>query len=296
MATCAALVELLNESSAPYRDPLTRLRWDSLDLESWWLPPAALSLDGVAEFDALPAALRRRLSHYEYAWLLEAGLWLEALFIERLGGALDSAADPALRMRYLHEIREEAGHSLMFLELMQRSGVVLHGAAHHRPWLARRWTHLLRPGSPIFWAFAVIGEELPDKLNRMVRQGVAEATVSALVFHMSTLHIIDEARHIAHARAMCAESAAGLSGWRRRVASPLVERALRDYARFLFYPPALVYAAAGLPARHDWPVLARRNAQRRRIVAQAVLPTQQFLVSAGWHVRAPHHDRHHEPH
>jgi para-aminobenzoate N-oxygenase AurF len=288
MSSPSGLVELLNESSAPYRDPLPRLNWEGLDLDIWWLPPQALSLNAVPAFQRLPLALRRRLSHFEFAWLLEAGLWLEALFIEKLGGALDAMTDLKLRGRYLHEIREEAGHSLMFIELIRRSGVRIPEAARYRPWLARRLARRLDACSPLFWALVVIGEELPDKLNRMVRNGVADATVSSLVYHMTTLHIIDEARHIAHARAVCSETSEALPAWKQRLASPLLSRALRDFVRFLFYPPAALYALAGLPAGQDWRALARRNPHRRQLALQAATPTAEFLRSAGWSVRSPH--------
>ena len=287
MSSSSGLVELLNESSAPYRDPLERLNWDNLDLDIWWLPPQALSLHGVPAFQRLPLAQRRRLSHYEFAWLLEAGLWLESLFIGKLGGALDGMRDLELRGRYLHEIREEAGHSLMFLELMQRSGVRIPDAARYRPRLARRFARRLDPTSALFWALVVIGEELPDKLNRMVRNGVADATVSSLVYHMATLHIIDEARHIAHARAVCGEASRALPAWRRRLLSPLLSHALHEFVDFVFFPPAELYALARLPAGENWRALALCSPQRCGFAAQAAKPTAEFLRSEGWRLSTP---------
>ena len=64
-----------------YEDPLTRIDWNAIDTDCWWLPPDALSLAGVPEFEALPASVRRRVSHVEYAHLLQAGLWLESVFM-----------------------------------------------------------------------------------------------------------------------------------------------------------------------------------------------------------------------
>src|SRR5512146_2802550 len=114
----------LAEPSVPPSDsPLERSDWDAVDRECWWLPPDALSLAGVAEFEALPLVTRRRLSHREFAHLTEAGLWLEAVFLQRLAALAWHTRDAALRARYLEEIREEAGHSLIFLELLRRSGV-----------------------------------------------------------------------------------------------------------------------------------------------------------------------------
>jgi hypothetical protein len=284
MPTQMRLLERLNASSAPYVDPLAELRWESVDTDAWWLPPAALSLAGVAEFEALPLADRRRLSHHEFAYLLEAGLWLESLFIQRLGGALDREVDADRRMYYLHEIREEAGHSLMFLELLGRAGVRIPRAAHPRSAAATAVGRLLPFSGALFWTVTVIGEELGDRLNRMVPRGVEDVTVSAVVYHMARLHARDEARHIAHTRAACAEAVARLAPWRRTALSPIVALAVAQHARRLYYPPRALYLGAGLPAQIDWRALARANPVRRTFVAQAVAPTVEFLRSLGWRV------------
>lgn len=290
MESPGALLELLNEASSPYRDPGARLPWEHLDTDSWWLPPRALSLAGVPAFEALPRAQKQRLSHFEFAHLLETGLWLESLFIHRLGRALDTTQDTALRARYLHEIREEAGHSLMFLELMERSGVRLPEHRRERPWLADRIGRLVPESHALFWPLVVIGEELPDKLNRTVRPGADDAILSSLVYHMATLHAIDEARHIAHARASCEDRAMRVGTLRKRLLSPVLGIAFDRFADYLFYPSARLYATAGLPGGADWPLLARRNAVRRRFVAYAVMPTLAFLRGLGWRIRSSHEE------
>jgi hypothetical protein len=281
------LLQTLNASSTPYVDPLARLDWASVDTDAWWLPPAALSLAGVAAFEALPLAQRQRLSHCEFAYLIETGLWLESLFIARFGAALDRARDPALRARYLHEIREEAGHSLMFLELFQRSGVRVPAAAHPRS-AAATWVGRLLPApGALFWTLVVIGEELGDRLTRTVPAGVEDETLSAVVYHMARLHVRDEARHIAHPRAECAEATRRLPAWRRAMLSPLVGAALGAMAERVYYPPGALYAWAGLPSDTDWRSLARANPVRRRLVAQSTRPTGEFLRAIGWRIRSP---------
>ena len=69
---------------ARYDDPLARVDWPSVAHDCWWLPPAALALAGVPEFEALPLDVRRRVSRAEYVHLVEAGLWLESMFMARL--------------------------------------------------------------------------------------------------------------------------------------------------------------------------------------------------------------------
>lgn len=285
MAVSGNLLERLNASSTPYVDPLAALQWEHVATDAWWLPPEALSLAGVAAFERLPERARRRLSHHEFALVLETGLWLESLFMERFARASGAEPDPLLRARYLHEVREEAGHSLMFLELLGRSGVRIPAPAQPRSALATTVGRLLPFRGAVFWSLTVIGEELGDSLTRMIPRSVEQATVSAVVYHMARLHAREEARHIAHTRAACAEAVRRMPGWRRAALSPLIGLAFSGFADRLYYPQRAVYLAAGLPGEVDWRALARANPVRRRCVAQAAAPTLDFLRGLGWSVR-----------
>lgn len=278
------LLRLLNDASSPYRDPLARLNWDGLDLDRWWLPPHALSLSGVEEFEGLSSTLRRRLSQCEYLHLQAAGLWLKSLFMRQICGALDEST-AALQGRYLHEIREKAGHSLMFLELSERSGLRIADPHRHRPRLSAAFSRRLNIDSALFWTLAVIGEELPDKLNRAVRQMSDSVPVCAVVYHIATLQVMDETRHIALARANCEEASQRLSSLRRLFQSPVLYWFLHTLSRYLFFPPPAVYEAAGFERPRAWQELAKANPVRRRLVEHAVKPTLDFLREQGWSVR-----------
>jgi hypothetical protein len=112
--------------------------------------------------------------------------------------------------------------------------------------------------------------------------------VSAVVYHMARLHARDEARHIAHTRAECAEATRRVAPWRRAALAPLVGIALDRFAERLYYPPAALYTAARLPPEVDWRGLARGNPVRRELVAEATKPTVEFLRSLGWRIRSRH--------
>jgi hypothetical protein len=287
MTNQTGLLHLLNDASLPYRDPLARLNWEGLDLDTWWIPPTALSLSGVPEFEALPVTARRRLSRFEFVHLIETELWLESVFMRHLSGALEGS-EATVRSRYLHEIREEAGHSLMFLELMDRSGIRIPDAHRHRPLVPRWVSSHVNIHSALFWGFAVIGEELPDKLNRAVRQTKGEAAVSAVIYHMATLRIMDQSRHIALARASFTAASQRLAAWQRLLQSAVLSRLLHAFARSLFFPPAIVYQTAGLDRPRTWRQRALANPARRRQAQQAVKPTFDFLRGQGWRVRGLH--------
>lgn len=276
------LLAQLAHNSAPYRDPLTELEWHALDRDGWWLPPDTVSLAGVAEYEALPECSRRALSRQEFMRMLRWGLWLEACFIERLGHSLVRAGevpgDLVEREIHLHEIREEAGHGLMFLRLMRESR---DACASFRPgarlvWLSRG----LRPGSLAGSLARLIGEDIPDKVNRHVRSH-GEGCVCPVVRGMVTRHVIEEARHIAHARHALEAALEHRSRLHRAWLGWLGAGMLAHFERRYFYPDAGVYQAAGLPAGVEWERLAHGNPRRHDLVRAWSGPLRRYLATLG---------------
>jgi predicted metal-dependent hydrolase len=267
-----------------YDDPLASIDWSGVALDCWWMPPDALSLSGVPAFEALPLATRRRLSQGEYVHLLQVGGWLEALFVERLAALAQRSDDLDVRASYLREIREEAGHSLMFVELIRRSGIPSTPLRAVRLRGGRALARCVAPGSALFWALVVAGEEIPNRLNRRIARSTEDATISAVVYRMAALHGRDETSHAAFAREQCKDATLRLSAWRRRASSALLAHAIGRFARLLHYPPREVYESAGLAPAVHWCAVARRNAVRRMLVHETAAPTLEFLRRIGWTV------------
>lgn len=280
----ADLATQLARNSAPYLDPLTRIAWDRLNTDDYWLPPAALSLHGLPAFAALPEPQRRRLSQLEFLHVIEAGLWLEGLFMQRLAGSLRAADSPAIARFRLHELREEAGHSLMFMEVMARSGLTLTHRPYRRLWFAQAAVRLAPLESLAFALANALGEEIPDRLNRFVRQHRAE--VNAAVAQVCATHIVDEARHIAFAHDTVARRLAPLPAWRRAALARVIGALLRRFVNAFYFPHACLYEQAGLIPGAAWARAARANPARRAFIADCLNPTRQHLARAGLHIPA----------
>ena len=276
------LLKQLSLNSEPYHDPLARLKWDELNLHDYWLPPAALSLAGLPAFESQDEQIKRRLSQYEFVNFIQAGLWLEGLFVERLSKSLkqiESLTEYAYR---LHEIREEVGHSLMFLKLMEKSGLHLPTNCFQRPWLADFLGRHAPMHSRLFWLAVVIGEEVPDRLNRYVRAN--GDAVNPVIKQMCKLHIIDEARHLAHARGELDRGLERATPLTRALLSPLARTLITQLVRAFYLPRAEVYELAGLTPGHEWRALARVNPVHIEFVAQNLRPTLNLLARHGLRV------------
>jgi len=276
-----ALLLRLNAHSSHYRDPVSAVAWDSLRFDAPWLPEPLLSLYGLPEFDALSVEERIRLSQAEFVAFCELGLWLEALFIERLGRnrLAEMYRDPAAYRYQLHEMREEIGHSLMFLELQRRAQIPFMSSARDRPRLASAFARFAPEGSAAFWATILVGENIPDRLNRRI---FADKELPAAVLAITQIHMREEARHMAFARATIQERSRRLSAWQKRLLSPLLRRGIHQFLHTCFFPSANVYAAAGLAE----PVLlarrVRHNPHRRRLMDECAAPSRDFLRSQGF--------------
>lgn len=271
------LLTQLGQNSEPYRDPLTQLDWSKLSLDEPWLPDSALSLSGLPEFEAQAARVKLRLSQYEFLHFIEAGLWLEAIFIRRLASSLRHATSRAEYAFHLHEIREEAGHSLMFLKLMAQSG--LHLPAMKPPRVANWLGGHLPVDSALFWLAVTLGEEVPDKLNRHIR--LHGESVNPLIRQMCTLHLMDEARHIARARTELETRAANMARLTRVMLRPIAALLIRQFARRFYLPQPMVYELAGLTPGVEWQRRARTNPARITFVRQALNPTVNALARCG---------------
>ncbi|MDA8384350.1 MAG: diiron oxygenase [Betaproteobacteria bacterium] len=284
--TPVPLLDHLNRRSVPYADPLTTLHWPSLSLGDYWLPPHAISLHGIEEFEAMPEATRKRLSQFEFAGFIQAGLWLEALFMERLSQGLRNTVSAPEHAYRLHEIREEAGHSLMFLQFLQECGLALPRNETRRSRAADLIGRHAPINGPLFWLAVVIGEELPNRLNRQLRRN-GTAHVNPVIIQMCTLHSTDEARHIAHARDALARRLENAGHCQRRVLAMLATTLLRQSVRIFYVPPAWAYERAGLASGIDWQRRARNNPARQAFVAQCVKPTLSFLSEHGLRIHLP---------
>lgn len=274
------LVEQLSRNSRPYRDPLARIDWDQLDRDSHWLPETALSLHGIESFETLPEPVHRALSQQEYLHFAGIDSWIKGLFMERLGRGMRRADhNTALTRYYLHELREQAGHVLMFLELQKRAVTV----PYRNPAVSSRMltllTRYLPTDAPGYQLLMLIGIDLPDRVRRHLRQHRSE--ICPAVYDMANLQIIDATRHTAQARD-AVDTLLRRAQRRRPWMRVMLRLAFRRLVTLIFYPPAAVYERAGLKPGLQWQRAAHTSTERRRFVSDCTAPTRRLLAQSGF--------------
>lgn len=265
----------LADLGAAYRDPMTSIDWHLAKPDRPWLPASLLSLD---QNDAIPPDRAVDFSRVEFARLCASGMWLEGLLISRVmrNGCLNTAPEEARVM--LQEVREEAGHSLMFVEMIDRAGlggVELLGDVG----LLTRIAHRLHRDSAEFWAMVYIGEAVTDsfalKALRADTDEICPVARQVLWFHHK-----EEARHMAAARALLKARVAGMSALRRGAFHVALKFLLRRFLKATLYPTEASLRAIGLPDPAGTARAAAASPARAKLARDCAAPAMRFIEQA----------------
>jgi hypothetical protein len=231
--------------------------WDPLGASDWYRDQAPERRASIG--------LRRQ------AEALKVGIEFERVLSD---GLLRFAAQlpnrhPAFRYVY-HEITEEAQHSMMFQEFINRSSADPVGAGdrlHHR--LFDRLTEMGSDLPVVFFLVVLSGEEAFDFLNRQV---VRTPTSHPLLARISRIHVVEETRHVSFARAFLRDAVPRLGA--RQLRELRYEAAFAvnwaSVPMFDVTPPLL--AAMGVPAEVHQAIVESPEARkvRRGSVANVV--------------------------
>jgi hypothetical protein len=232
-----------------------REAWDPLAASPWYR-------------DQSPAD-RAALGLSRQAVLMKLSIEFEAVLSE---GLLRFAArlpdgHPAFRYVY-HEITEEAEHSMMFQEFINRSGVALgplaDGAEMYGKIAAAAAT------SPVLFFVAVLsGEEAFDRIQRLM---LTSSSLHPLAERIGRIHVTEEARHVSFARALLRDLVPRLPSREVRSLRYQLPFVIEWTADHLFTSAEVLAPAAGVPepARHAIAADERFGSIRRAGTARIV--------------------------
>lgn len=199
----ARLTERLSEASV-------RRRWEAYRAIDWDDP--TMAVDPVDPRWALPGwdplgasdwyrdqapEQRSLLGLYRVAAFLKIGIEFETVLAHGLLNFASTLANgnPAFRYVY-HEISEEAQHSLMFQELINRSGMDVPSSPET---VGKLYDQMAQAEPAMLFLAALAGEEVFDHWQRRI---LADAAAPPLLMTIARIHIAEEARHLSFARAL----------------------------------------------------------------------------------------------
>ncbi|HMC42046.1 MAG TPA: diiron oxygenase [Acidimicrobiales bacterium] len=282
-AWTSLLERLSRQSVTPGKhfDAYADVAWDDPDYR---IDPAdprwELALDeplaATSWYRAQPAEVRARIGLHMVVTKMKIGLQFESI-LKR--GLLEFAAtlpnrSPEFRYAY-HEVIEEAQHSLMFQEFVNRSGIDVKGMPWRIELGARRVVHLGRRFPALFFMFVLGGEDPIDYVQREALRSDNE--VHPLLERIMRIHVTEEARHLSFARHYLKNNVPKLARLRRfalameaplilGTMSQLMLRPSSDIVRTYSIPRSVVKEAYSKNPAHEAGV--RASLRKVRTLAQ----------------------------
>jgi hypothetical protein len=280
-----SLLDRLNRQSVSrHFDAYADIDWDSpqmaLDPEDpRWELPADDPLGGTTWYRELPAATRARLGCELVASKMKIGLVFESVLKRGLLEFASTLPNGAPEFRYAyHEVIEEAQHSLMFQEFVNRSGFNAAGLHLIHRLGTRRIVKLGRRFPQLFFLFVLGGEEPIDYVQR--RELRAGRELHPLLMRIMRIHVTEEARHLSFARHYLKRTVPALPRRHRihlAVAAPLI---LGTMAQMMLKPSRQLIARYQIPRR----VIAEaytRNAHHQAETAASLGKVRNLCAGLG---------------
>jgi hypothetical protein len=280
-----SLLDRLNHQSLTrHFNAYTDVDWDSprmaLDPEDPRFElPEDDPLGATTWYRELPAATRARLGCDLMASKMKIGLVFESVLKRGLLEFTSTLPNQAPEFRYAyHEIIEEAQHSLMFQEFVNRSGFDAAGLRGPERFGSRIVVTFGRRFPQLFFLFVLGGEDPIDYVQR--RELRSGRDIHPLLERIMRIHVTEEARHLSFARHYLKRTVPALSKRRRvrlAVAAPVILGAM---AQLMLKPSSQLVARYQIPRA----VVAEaytRNPQHRADTAASLAKVRKLCVELG---------------
>jgi hypothetical protein len=225
-----------------------------------------------------PAELRSRITLYRVAAYMKVGWHFENLLQHGLLAIAAEVPNGTPEFRYIHhEIIEESQHTLMFQELVNRSGLPVRGM----PWVLQRIAEWLAAPLarhfPTAFFIGVIGGE--DPIDHVQRRLLRDGIPHPLIERIMRIHVTEEARHLTFARHVLRRDVPRLRRARRLVLSLVAPLELSLLAHIMLVPPGDMLRDCGIP--REVVRTAYRSPLGRRFVTDAVAKSRQLCAELG---------------
>ncbi|MCU1448145.1 MAG: diiron oxygenase [Acidimicrobiales bacterium] len=245
------IARLSQQSVVKHFDAYADVAWDDPEMridpeDPRWELSADSPLGSTKWYRSQPAGVRARIGLHGIVSNMKTGLEFESV-LKR--GLLEFAATlpngaPEFRYAY-HEVIEEAHHSLMFQEFVNRSRIDVPGMPKLMQIGSRGVVKLGRRFPELFFLFVLGGEDPIDYVQRQeLRSG---HDIHPLLERIMRIHVTEEARHLSFARHYLKHNVPQLSWFRRRLLAVRVPFILGAMAGLMLRPSKEIVRTYGIP-------------------------------------------------
>jgi hypothetical protein len=278
------VARLSHQSVVKHFDAYADIAWDSDEfridaLDARWELAEDDVLGSTEWYRSQPPAVRSRLGLHLIASFMKIGLQFEGVLKQGLLSFASSLPNRSPEFRYVyHEVIEEAQHSLMFQEFVNRSGFDIPGLVGFDRFMAARVPLLARTFPALFFIFVLGGEDPIDHVQRRALR--RQQTVHPLLRRVMQIHVTEEARHLCFARHYLKEYVPHLGSVRRgalAIGAPLI---LGVMAQLMMRPSAAIIREYGIP-KSVIDVAYSDNPRHRANTIEALAKVRQLCAELG---------------
>jgi hypothetical protein len=279
------LVRRLSEQSVvKHFDAYADVAWDAPEMaidphdHRFELEPDS-PLGATAWYQSLPPETRAEMGLRAIVANMKAGLQFESILKRGLLEYAFKLPDNSPEFRYAyHEVIEEAHHSLMFQEFVNRSGLEVRGLTWDMKFGARRVIGMARRFPALFFVFVLGGEDPIDHVQRSVLRSGRD--LHPLTERIMRIHVTEEARHLSFARQYLRNAVPSLPRWKRAVISIEAPIILHTMAAVMMRPPRDLVKRYGIP-KEALREAYRRDGPAAQGVRDSLRKVRELLVELG---------------
>jgi P-aminobenzoate N-oxygenase AurF len=246
------LVERLSHQSVvKHFDAYADVAWDdpsyAIDpTDPRWELERDTGLGATEWYRNQPPDVRARIGLHSIAASMKAGLQFESILKRGLLEYAFVLPDHSPEFRYAyHEVIEEAQHSLMFQEFVNRTGLDVPGLTWDLKFGARRVIGVARRFPALFFVFVLGGEDPIDHVQRTALRSGRE--LHPLLERIMRIHVTEEARHLSFARQYLRTNVPTLSRRRRHAIAIEAPFILAEMASVMMRPPRSLVREYDIP-------------------------------------------------
>jgi hypothetical protein len=262
-------------ADVPWDDPEYRIdpedpRWELSDDDP---------LGATEWYKSQPQGVRARIGLQGIVSAMKTGLQFESVLKRGLLEYATTLPNNASEFRYAyHEVIEEAHHSLMFQEFVNRSGLNPPGMPKLMQFGSRGVVKMGRRFPELFFLFVLGGEDPIDYVQRQELRSGKE--IHPLLERIMRIHVTEEARHLSFARHYLKRHVPELGPVKRRMLSLRIPFILGSMAGMMLRPSKSTIRQYGIPKS----VIKEAfddNPQARQFVKDSIRKVRNLCVELG---------------
>jgi hypothetical protein len=246
------LVERLSHQSVvKHFDAYADVPWDDPEYQidptdPRWELEGDIGLGATEWYRSRPPDVRARIGLHSIAANMKAGLQFESVLKRGLLEYAFQLPDHSPEFRYAyHEVIEEAQHSLMFQEFVNRTGLDVPGLTWDLKFGSRRVIGIARRFPALFFVFVLGGEDPIDHVQRTaLRSG---RKLHPLLERIMRIHVTEEARHLSFARQYLRTNVPTLNRRQRHAIAFEAPLILAQMASVMMRPPRTLVRTYNIP-------------------------------------------------